>query len=114
METIRGLPGERTGTSFTGLISDPMNNNPGLFWATLLIIALNLAAITCLSYRIVETGSDKGTVLFVFYYPLLLAANAFGWFLLKVFDNPLVRPMKYIVIALLVVMIPLGIVLSFS
>lgn len=85
-----------------------MKNTLALTWTTVLIGALDSCAIVYLCDYALETGSGPGVTTFVYYYPLLLMVNTIAWFLLKVFDHPLVRPMKYIVIVLLALFLPLA------
>jgi hypothetical protein len=85
-----------------------MKNTLPLTAITIAVSALNLIAIGYLCDHVMGMPSDKSMAVFVFYYPLLLMANTVAWFLLKVFDYPLVRPMKYIVIVLLALLFPLA------
>lgn len=57
--------------------------------------------------------SDKGIVVFMFYYPLLIAMNTFVWFILKVLDHPARKPMGRLTLILLGLFIPLAVVASY-
>lgn len=81
---------------------------------TLIVLSLlNLAAIAGIFYPIVASSSDKSIVVFVFFYPLLIALNAILWFVMKVLDHPAKVSMKYVLVGLLAIGVPLMVVAAF-
>ena len=81
---------------------------------TLIVLSLlNLAAVTGIFWSIAAHRVDQSIVVFVFYYPLLIAVNAVLWFLMKVLDHPAKVSMKYVLVTLLLLALPLTVLAYF-
>lgn len=81
---------------------------------TLIVLSLlNLAAIAGIFWSMFANRSDQSIVVFVFYYPLLIALNAVLWFLMKVLDHPAKQSMRYVLVTLLILLVPLTALLYF-
>jgi hypothetical protein len=77
-----------------------------LIW-TAFIATLNILAIWFLLKVIKDDGSDKAPILFWFYYPLIIFGDFIAWLTLRLRKKSLSRQVKYIIIALLILFIPL-------
>jgi len=77
-----------------------------LIW-TAFVATLNILAVWFLLKVIKDDHSDKAPILFWFYYPLIILGDFVAWLTLHLRKKSLSRQVKYIIITLLILFIPL-------
>lgn len=73
---------------------------------------VNGIAIFLMLLRMYQIDSDKGIIIFIFYYPILLVINFLVFLILFFTKNKLAKVYVQIVLALLFLLVPLAILAS--
>lgn len=87
---------------------ESMGNN---FWTTIAVLT-NAILVSIIIWMVKVTNSDKGVLIFLFMYPVVLFGNVVVWLLLKSTSPSLAKRLKAIMLLMTIVAIPLIVWLS--